>query len=327
MLIAQRVGHANGRNGVELAGLASAVAEPAVYSPDDASRFAEATQALRLGDLGTAKKLLHVLQSRFPRSPEIMNNLAVIEQLGGDRALAALMFQQASKSAPHYLRIYTNAQRQKREADASSSAPYWLIDQLPQGQSEPFNAVDSVPVPDNLVSFQDLLAVGPLQATSDVSDDVYTEAVPSAVQQGAVQVDSLDAVQRALLDALEKWRLSWQMQDIHGYLGWYADDFRPAMTAQSLATWKKQRQDVFSRSKQKTTIALEYLVVSIGSPLDHDSVEAVVGFDQLYHSSDYADRGRKTMRWRRERGQWRILSESFRNCPTKPAICQMGQLP
>jgi hypothetical protein len=321
------MGHAHGKNRVELSEHAAAVAEPAAYSPDEVNGFAEATQALRLGDLGTAKKLLLVLQSRFPRSPEIMNNLAVIEQLGGDRALAARMFLQASTMAPHYLRVYSNAQRPNGDSDATHIDPYWLVDQLPHGQSEPFNGGASVPVPDKLVSFQDLLTVAPPPATSDVSDEEYAEAVPSAVEPGTVQLGSLETAQRSLLDALEKWRLAWQMQDINGYLGWYAGDFRPAMTAQSVAMWTKQRQDVFSRSKQKTTIALEHLVVSMGSPLDHGSVEALVGFDQIYHSSDYTDRGRKAMRWRWESGQWRILSERFRTCPTKSAICPIDQLP
>lgn len=115
---------------------ASAAAQDLRFSPEDAQLFAQATQALRRGEIDEAKKGLLALQSRFPIRPEIINNLAVIELQRDQRTAASQLFTLAARTPPYYLSIYNNARRHRANAVGTASLgegmPYELIDTLPQ---------------------------------------------------------------------------------------------------------------------------------------------------------------------------------------------------
>jgi ketosteroid isomerase-like protein len=263
----------------------AAAAEPAAtaalsnaYASADRSRFAEATQAIQQGELEAARNTLLALQSRYPKSPEIMNNLAVIADRSGNPALAAQLFEQAAKTAPYYLSIYNNALRQPAGANAGKPASFQLVDALPPALRLP------------------------------------TFAQPTPGPAPDTQVARLALLLPALESALEQWRQDWQAHRIQAYLAWYADDFRPTPAALSRAEWKAQRQALFAKTQQESSVTIRYLQIAKVSPLDADSAQALLVFEQRYRASQHADLGLKTMRWRWKNGQWRILSERFRAC-------------
>jgi ketosteroid isomerase-like protein len=121
----------------------------------------------------------------------------------------------------------------------------------------------------------------------------------------------------ALEAALNTWRQDWQSRNANAYLDWYADDFTPAPPMLSRAQWKAQRLAVFAKPAVEISITIGHLELSQTGALDSDSREALVEFDQVYRASNHADQGHKTMRWRWQAGQWRILSERFRACTAK----------
>ncbi len=106
-----------------------------------------------------------------------------------------------------------------------------------------------------------------------------------------------------VFDAILKWRIAWQSQDIKGYLAMYSKHFKPAKKL-SRKTWEQKRRKSLSHPKY-VVIGIENLIVEMKS----DS-RAVATFMQDYTSDRYTDTVNKKMVLVKEGDDWMISRET-----------------
>jgi murein L,D-transpeptidase YafK len=107
-----------------------------------------------------------------------------------------------------------------------------------------------------------------------------------------------------VVEAIERWRTSWQANDTRAYLSNYHQDFTD--TKRNLAQWKAYKTRV---NKAKEFIRVDLSELSV---IDYPGEENLVAvrFYQQYQSSNFNWEGWKHLLWRRDdQGQWRILYE------------------
>ncbi|MBW1999647.1 MAG: L,D-transpeptidase [Deltaproteobacteria bacterium] len=109
-------------------------------------------------------------------------------------------------------------------------------------------------------------------------------------------------------DLIESWRRDWEAKDIRAYMSHYSKKFR--------AGWR----DWFQWKKQKERIARKYSRISITIDnlwiLRNDGT-VVAAFDQYYSGDGFSSYGRKKLYFLRNSGQWKIVSETFRQLGLK----------
>ncbi|REJ83421.1 MAG: hypothetical protein DWQ36_24220 [Acidobacteria bacterium] len=115
-----------------------------------------------------------------------------------------------------------------------------------------------------------------------------------------------DDERRAVRLAVRRWAAAWSSQDVDGYLASYAERFDPG-GGSSREAWETQRRERIT-SPSFVRVTVEQLEVSI----DPESATAVATFVQEYEAPGYADRVRKTLTLREDRGAWRIVEENSR---------------
>jgi colicin import membrane protein len=108
---------------------------------------------------------------------------------------------------------------------------------------------------------------------------------------------------REIEQALEGWRLAWELGEPDMYLRFYDPQFK-GYTA-SRKHWENQRRKRLAR--EKIAIKVEKLRVKMLS-----DTEADVRFVQHYASGGHKDVGEKRLRLRRSGGAWRITRESWK---------------
>lgn len=143
------------------------------------------------------------------------------------------------------------------------------------------------------------LAKAPSKPTSDAID--RAAKAPSAVQtpMGADDRATADAEVR---QTIERWSMAWRSRDMAGYLEQYAKSFVPSGD-QSRAAWVKSR---YHRILSKKLISHEVRQLEVSFTGD----TATAQFEQIYAADQMRQVGPKTLRFRREGAQWRIISES-----------------
>ncbi len=305
---------------VPVAVIADVAAPAAVtFSEADHLSFAQATQALKAGNLDAAEATLRQLQSRLPYRPELVNNLGVIAQLRGDVGQATTLFMAASKIEPHYLSVFSNAQRLASGARVSD-APFLVVESLPgAAASPPVRATDLAATrsaPRQSAALNTLARLDGTRAQERREMDSRLrgndEAQMDSRLRGNDEIATTTVVIPAkagihplpLPEAIEQWRQAWQNQDINAYLAWYAPDFVPTPAA-SKSAWEAKRRAVFAAPK--TGVSVTFAEVSVKPEPNGELVE----FKQRYNANNHADQGSKTMRWRLVDGEWRIASERF----------------
>ena len=108
---------------------------------------------------------------------------------------------------------------------------------------------------------------------------------------------------REIEQALEGWRLAWELGEPDMYLRFYDPEFKGYHA--SRRGWEKKRRTRLAR--EKINIKVEKLRVKMVS----DS-EAEVRFVQHYTSAGHTDVGEKRLRMRRSGGAWRITREDWK---------------
>ena len=109
-----------------------------------------------------------------------------------------------------------------------------------------------------------------------------------------------------VVERITAWGKAWASRDVAGYLDFYAADFKPE-GEMSRENWARQREQRIARSAAEIRIDIQNLVVSLSDPDN-----AVASFRQVYASGGVSDTTEKTLEWRRENGQWRIMREATR---------------
>jgi len=103
---------------------------------------------------------------------------------------------------------------------------------------------------------------------------------------------------------IEQWRNAWEAGVSDVYLSYYSDQFTPSY-GQSLARWQEQRRLRVVPSKN-IELALKDVEVSF----DPNTQTSTVTFAQIYTSGDYSEQSRKQLVLLKDKGAWKIMSET-----------------
>lgn len=114
-------------------------------------------------------------------------------------------------------------------------------------------------------------------------------------------VANADAVQ-TVAQRLTDWAAAWSAKDIDGYLGFYSKDFTAKGTR---AQWEASRRKLVGKPGP---ISLKLDSIK-ASPQGSD---VITTFQQTYSSSNFKDKGVKTLTWRLQDNKWVIVKESNR---------------
>lgn len=145
------------------------------------------------------------------------------------------------------------------------------------------------------------LAAGPGQLSTLPERIENLDAITRGVTPKPVQHDA-PARLKEVQQALEVWRLSWELGDTEVYLRFYDPQFKG--DAASRRAWEQQR---------RARLANTRINVKLEKPkttLVGDS-EAEVRFVQHYTSAAHQDVGEKVLKMRRAGGAWKITAEHW----------------
>ncbi len=249
-----------------------------------------------------AIKVFSDLTQDFPDLPGPYNNLAVLYASQGqyNKALGAL--EQAIRTHPSYATAHENLgdiyakmasqaydkalQLDKSNATAQSKLNM-IRDLFPADPRTAKAAATRVEQPTKIAA-----------ATPAASTPAYdpTKVVPAAAKSaGAPTAEDV-------LASVNAWAKSWSDNDIPGYLGAYAADFRTPGGV-SRAAWEAERKPRIAKPRQ--------IQVAIESPkvVFDDSGHATVTFRQNYRSDTLKSTNTKTLVMTRAGDKWLILQE------------------
>ena len=249
-----------------------------------------------------AIKVFSDLTQDFPDLPGPYNNLAVLYASQGqyNKALGAL--ETAIRTHPSYATAHENlgdiyakmasqAYDKALQLDKSNSTAQsklnMIRDLFPADPRTAKAAATKVEQPTKVAA-----------ATPAASTPAYdpTKVAPAAAKPaGAPTADDV-------LASVNAWAKSWSDNDIPGYLGAYAADFRTPGGV-SRAAWEAERKQRIAKPRQ--------IQVAIESPKVEfdDSGRATVTFRQNYRSDTLKSTNTKTLVMTRAGDKWLILQE------------------
>jgi hypothetical protein len=102
--------------------------------------------------------------------------------------------------------------------------------------------------------------------------------------------------------ALQAWKLAWELGEADTYLRFYDPAFRGR--ARSRADWEKERRGRLANGR--ISVEMDGLRIRV-----LNESEAEVRFVQRYVSAAHQDAGEKRLRLRRAGGAWRITGETW----------------
>ncbi len=248
-----------------------------------------------------AIKVFSDLTQDFPDLPGPYNNLAVLYASQGqyNKALGAL--EQAIRTHPSYATAHENLG--DIYAKMASQA-YDKALQLDKGNSSAQSKLNMIrdlfPADPRTAKAAATRVEQPTRgaaATPAASTPAYdpTKVAPAAKPAGAPTAD-------AVLAAVNAWAKSWSDNDIPGYLGAYAADFRTPGGV-SRAAWEAERKLRIAKPRQ-IQVAIESPKVAFD-----DSGRATVTFRQNYRSDALKSTNAKTLVMTRAGDKWLILQE------------------
>lgn len=130
---------------------------------------------------------------------------------------------------------------------------------------------------------------------------VAVTAVSAPAAEPKPVLANAEAVQ-TVAQRLTDWATAWSSKDIETYLGFYSKDF----TAKGSHTqWEANRRRMLSKPGP---ISLKIDSIK-ASPQGSD---VITTFEQTYSSSNFKDKGVKTLTWRMQDSRWVIVKESNR---------------
>jgi len=133
---------------------------------------------------------------------------------------------------------------------------------------------------------------------------VATSAKPEGETTSFVPADETRVEEERIKTFIERWRGLWERKDLDAYMRCYSEDFK----TQGMDTrgWKKLKRFLMNKYKNiKVIITGAEIKVREGG-------EAEVSFSQRYQTECYSDEGAKTLHLKKEKGEWKIVSEQWR---------------
>ena len=143
-------------------------------------------------------------------------------------------------------------------------------------------------------------AVDPASSMNEINtaDEVEPSPAvePQTPKETVSQSDSVDKVVARFLI----WIKAWEEIDLDSYFAFYSEDFKsPGMSRQK---WMKSRKKALSQVRR---IKIEVDEVNVNEK--GDAIE--MAFVQKYWSNLGSEISRKTLVWKNEQGQWKIVQE------------------
>lgn len=145
-----------------------------------------------------------------------------------------------------------------------------------------------------------------LKITESKVDKKIPVGIHTGNQPEGVQVIETVPVGKAILDAVEAWRLAWSTQNIPGYFAAYADSFTPFYHGKrwTLDLWKTYKEQVISE-KAHIHITLSNLSIAM---FDHGN-RARARFQQTFDSNNYHSQDNKELIFIQQSNGWKIVQE------------------
>ncbi len=140
-------------------------------------------------------------------------------------------------------------------------------------------------------------------AAEPVVVPIAAGSAPGPVKE--VRPAAADTVESPIVARTRAWAAAWSSRKVGDYLDFYSADFTPEGGI-AREDWVRQIEQRLPKVQQIT--------VEIRSPqvMSEAPGSAIVTFRQLYSADTYADTSEKTLEWRKEGGQWRIVREQAR---------------
>jgi hypothetical protein len=128
------------------------------------------------------------------------------------------------------------------------------------------------------------------------------DAVEDAIEEISITEVPLQIAINTPKQQLQAWAQAWSTQDVELYLGFYANEYKPAGGV-SKEKWAQQR---YTRLSKPKWISIDVSGVEV-SVVEHSLVE--LHFSQRFSSDRFSDVSNKLMVMVLEEGSWRILEE------------------
>jgi tetratricopeptide (TPR) repeat protein len=266
------------------------------------ARFLKGLIYTEQGKQQEAIEIFTKLTQDYPSLPEPYNNLAVIYASQGqyDKARAAL--EQSIRTHPSYATAYENlgdvyaklasqAYGKALQLDASNSGAQNKLSLVRELVREPAQKpVAAAPVAKEPAPKESA------PATAKEPPAPVAAAAPKAPEKPAADANA------EVLQAVNGWAEAWAKQDVDGYLGHYAKDFKTP-GGEPREAWEKTRRERVSGAKS-IEVAIDSPKVTMRSP-----DQASVSFRQTYRSDRIKSQNRKTLELVKADGQWLIREE------------------
>ena len=122
----------------------------------------------------------------------------------------------------------------------------------------------------------------------------------------SLPANSVVELTRSFEQSYNDWLRHWQEQNIEEYLNFYHPDFRSTTSRQNFEQWSAHKRRVFNPANPVT---VEFTEIKRTPSTNFTTI----AFEALqdYRSHNYSDFGKKTMTWRYENGEFKIVSEDW----------------
>ena len=253
------------------------------------ARFLKGLIFTEQGKQQEAIDIFSKLTQDYPNLPEPYNNLAVIYAGQGqyDKARAAL--EQSIRTHPSYATAYENLGDVYAKLASQAYGKALQLDATNTGAQNKLSLVRELarePAPK------------PVAAAPAAKEP---PAQVAAVAPKAPEKPAADATAE-VLQTLNGWAQAWAKQDVDGYLGYYAQDFKTP-GGEPRADWEKTRRTRISAAKS-IEVGVDSPKVTMRSP-----DQASVSFRQTYRSDKLKSQNRKTLELVKADGRWLIREE------------------
>jgi tetratricopeptide (TPR) repeat protein len=279
-----------------------------------ASLEGKLTKSLVLNNMGKLKEAEALLKNtiaRYPSSPEVYNNLAVLYAGQEDYALAIETLLKAFSTHPTYAQVHQNlrelyatlasqAYNRALDLNETSSTPQLVMLRRTSGNNAPALNYQ----PSAIVANDGLVETA--KPATQITTAAPKEPVVAKVTETKIKapIQSLHTLQ--LIDEAEdhiyRWAIAWSEKDVSQYLNTYTPDFRP-LNGLSNSAWQTLRNQ-----RLKKAVFIKVTVKNISTTIVNSN-SAVVTFRQAYESDTFNDISEKQMLLTRLNKAWRIQEE------------------
>ena len=250
--------------------------------------FLKAMTLERIGRIDDAINTYQLLSRKYPKSPEVHNNLAALYAKQGKYELARDSLLTALKTHASYATAYANLNDiYSRMANNAYSKALAL-----ENKNKPtvlaLKTINKLDLPANLP-----LANNPKSVVK--IKPVVVASKPASIAEKSNETE-------LIIDTVMGWSNAWSAQNSDAYLAYYADHFSPP-NGYSRQRWEQDRR-IRLRKPAFIRISIQAPKVTLLSERT-----ARLTFKQGYQSNSFHDAVIKTLLLEKIDGSWQILDE------------------